>query len=108
MENLSIVDLPDDVLLAIFTHCDYKTLLKVTQVCKTFSRLASQDVLWRKISERCLNMPVKQQRQADSNIYDVATCVVASTEKHVYTCNVLVKNDMTHENLRIFFMSWHA
>ena len=102
MENLSIVDLPDDVLLAIFTHCDYKTLLKVTQVCKTFSRLASQDVLWRKISERCINMPVRQQRQAHSNIYDVTTCVVASSEKHVYTCNVLVENDMTDENLRIF------
>lgn len=64
MENLSIIDLPDDALLAIFAHCDYKTLLKVAQVCKTFSRLASQDVLWREISDRCLNMPMKQQRQA--------------------------------------------
>mgnify|MGYP002804090912 FL=1 len=59
MENMSIIDLPDDVLLAIFTHCDYKTLLIIAQVCKAFHRLASQDVLWRPISKRCLNITAK-------------------------------------------------
>ncbi len=63
MESLSIIDLPDDVLLDIFMLCDYKTLLIIAQVCKTFNRLASQDVLWRPVSERCLNIPAKHDRQ---------------------------------------------
>ncbi|CAB3999277.1 F-box WD repeat-containing 4 [Paramuricea clavata] len=61
MENLSIIDLPEDALLAIFAQCDYKTLLIIAQVCKTFNRLSSQDVLWRRISERCLNMRSKHK-----------------------------------------------
>ena len=69
MENLSIIDLPEDALLAIFAQCDYKTLLIIAQVCKTFNRLASQDVLWRRISERCLNIRSKHKRQAFTHSY---------------------------------------
>ncbi|XP_028406652.1 F-box/WD repeat-containing protein 4-like [Dendronephthya gigantea] len=61
MEKLSIVDLPNDVLLAIFMHCDYKTLLTVAQVCKIFNRLSSHDDLWRPILARCLNIPPQFQ-----------------------------------------------
>lgn len=58
--RLVITDLPEDVLVVIFGHCDFQTLLSIAQVCRTFNALASQNSLWRPILKKCVNGPSRK------------------------------------------------
>lgn len=48
--------LPDDVLLAILSFCDTKSLSVLSRVSKNLYRLSKNDYLWRKIALRCVNV----------------------------------------------------
>ena len=48
--------LPDDVLLAILSFCDTKSLSVLSRVSKNLYRLSKDDYLWRKIALRCVNV----------------------------------------------------
>lgn len=54
--NLILDDLPDDVLFAILAFCNVKTLLILSCVNRNLHRVASHDVVWRRISKRCINL----------------------------------------------------
>jgi ankyrin repeat protein len=41
-------ELPDELKIAIFNHCDIHTLTTCTSVCKDWQRLANDDAIWHK------------------------------------------------------------
>ncbi|XP_020493903.2 F-box/WD repeat-containing protein 4 [Labrus bergylta] len=47
--------LPEDVLYHILSCLDYKSLCRLSQVCKRTYYLVNRDVVWRKIAKECLN-----------------------------------------------------
>ncbi|XP_072247723.1 F-box/WD repeat-containing protein 4 isoform X3 [Leuresthes tenuis] len=47
--------LPEDVLYHILSYLDYKSLSRLSQVCKITNRFVNQDVVWRKIARDFLN-----------------------------------------------------
>ncbi|KAM4591529.1 F-box/WD repeat-containing protein 4 isoform 2-T2 [Odontesthes bonariensis] len=47
--------LPEDVLYHILSYLDYKSLGRLSQVCKLINRFVDRDVVWRKIARDFLN-----------------------------------------------------
>lgn len=47
--------LPEDVLYHILSYLDYRSLSRLSQVCKSMCRFVSRDAVWRKIAKECLN-----------------------------------------------------
>ncbi|XP_054456244.1 F-box/WD repeat-containing protein 4 [Anoplopoma fimbria] len=47
--------LPEEVLYHILSHLDYKSLSRLSQVCKTIYHFVNRDAVWRKIAKEFLN-----------------------------------------------------
>ncbi|KAM9345049.1 F-box/WD repeat-containing protein 4 [Symphorus nematophorus] len=47
--------LPEDVLYHILSYLDYKSLSRLSQVCKTIYHFVNRDAVWRKIAKEFLN-----------------------------------------------------
>uniref|UniRef100_G3NI25 F-box and WD repeat domain containing 4 n=1 Tax=Gasterosteus aculeatus aculeatus TaxID=481459 RepID=G3NI25_GASAC len=75
--------LPEDVLYHILSHLDYKSLSRLSQVCKTIYHFVNRDVVWRKIAKEFLNtgitrngtdiypsIPLKERVKIAQNWYD--------------------------------------
>ncbi|GCC31009.1 hypothetical protein chiPu_0009463 [Chiloscyllium punctatum] len=52
---LLLHQLPEDILLLLFSYSDTQTLGRLAQVCKKFHSLISRDTLWRRIAKVSLN-----------------------------------------------------
>ncbi|XP_061601481.1 F-box/WD repeat-containing protein 4 isoform X2 [Cololabis saira] len=78
-----LLHLPEDVLYHILSYLDYKSLSRLSQVCKIINRFVSRDVVWRKIAKQFLNtgitwngtdiyphIPLKQRIRTAQNWYD--------------------------------------
>lgn len=56
---LSSIDiLPNEIILMIIKDLDYSDLMKFSLVCRRFYHLVSDDVIWRKIAEKCALPPI--------------------------------------------------
>lgn len=53
--SMLLSQLPEDVLYHILSHLDYKSLSRLSQVCKTIYHFVNRDVVWRKIAKEFLN-----------------------------------------------------
>lgn len=47
--------LPEDVLYHILSYLDYKSLSRLSQVCKSVYHFVNRDAVWRKIAKEFLN-----------------------------------------------------
>ncbi|XP_078079153.1 F-box/WD repeat-containing protein 4 isoform X2 [Mustelus asterias] len=52
---LLLPQLPEDILLLLFSYSDTQALGRLSQVCKKFHSLISRDTLWRRIAKVSLN-----------------------------------------------------
>lgn len=50
-----LCQLPDDVLYHIFSYLDYKSLGRLSQVCKSTYHFVNRDAVWRRIAKDFLN-----------------------------------------------------
>lgn len=50
-----LCQLPDDVLYHIFSYLDYKSLGRLSQVCKSTYHFINRDAVWRRIAKDFLN-----------------------------------------------------
>ena len=48
-------NLPEEVLYHILSNLDYKSLSRLSQVCKTIHQFVNRDAVWRKIAKELLN-----------------------------------------------------
>ncbi|XP_051883008.1 F-box/WD repeat-containing protein 4 isoform X1 [Pristis pectinata] len=55
MLALLLPQLPDDILLLLFSYADAQALGRLSQVCRRFQRLIGRDTLWRSIAKLSLN-----------------------------------------------------
>ncbi|XP_072883167.1 F-box/WD repeat-containing protein 4 isoform X2 [Hemitrygon akajei] len=55
MLALLLPQLPDDILLLLFSYTDTQALGRLSQVCRRFQRLIGRDTLWRSIAKLSLN-----------------------------------------------------
>ncbi|XP_078268918.1 F-box/WD repeat-containing protein 4 isoform X1 [Rhinoraja longicauda] len=55
MLALLLPQLPDDILLLLFSYADAQALGRLSQVCRRFQRLINRDTLWRSIARVSLN-----------------------------------------------------
>ncbi|TNN86252.1 F-box/WD repeat-containing protein 4 [Liparis tanakae] len=75
--------LPEDVLYHILSYLDYKSLTRLSQVCKTTYHVVNRDAVWRKIAKEFLNtgitrngtdiypsIPLKERVKIAQNWYD--------------------------------------
>lgn len=49
LEPKGVEQLPPDVLLTVFSHCDTKALLAASGTCRQWHELADSDVLWERL-----------------------------------------------------------
>lgn len=50
--SVNINDLPDNIILEVFTHLNVKELCVITRVCKSWKRIASDRSLWKTVDLR--------------------------------------------------------
>ncbi|XP_070697127.1 F-box/WD repeat-containing protein 4 [Pempheris klunzingeri] len=75
--------LPEDVLYHILSYLDYKSLCRLSQVCKSVYLFVSRDAVWRKVAQEFLNtgicpngtdiyphIPLKERVKTAHNWYD--------------------------------------
>ncbi|XP_078016782.1 F-box/WD repeat-containing protein 4 isoform X3 [Epinephelus lanceolatus] len=75
--------LPEDVLYHVWSYLDYKSLSRLSQVCKTIYHFINRDTVWRKIAKEFLNtgitrngtdiypsIPLKERVKIAQNWYD--------------------------------------
>ncbi|KAF7656774.1 hypothetical protein LDENG_00036180 [Lucifuga dentata] len=80
-----LFELPEDVLYHLLTYLDYKSLSRLSQVCKTVYHFVNRDVVWRTIAKGLLNtgitrygtdiyphIPLKERVKIAQNWYDGA------------------------------------
>ncbi|XP_076598932.1 F-box/WD repeat-containing protein 4 [Chaetodon auriga] len=78
-----LAQLPEDVLYHILSYLDYKSLSRLSQVCKTIYHFVNRDAVWRKIAKEFLNtgitrngtdiyrhIPLKERVKIAQNWYD--------------------------------------
>ncbi|XP_028843917.1 F-box/WD repeat-containing protein 4 isoform X1 [Denticeps clupeoides] len=58
---MSLFRLPEDVLYLILSYLDFKSLIRLSQVCKKLYHFANGDAVWRKIAKDCINTGVTRQ-----------------------------------------------
>ncbi|XP_072533075.1 F-box/WD repeat-containing protein 4 [Salminus brasiliensis] len=56
-----LFQLPDDVLYLILSYLDYKSLCRLSQVCKTSHHFTFRDVVWRRIAKDFINTGMTRQ-----------------------------------------------
>ncbi|XP_076016585.1 F-box/WD repeat-containing protein 4 [Genypterus blacodes] len=80
---MQLHQLPDDVLYLILSYLDYKSLSRLSQVCKTVYHFANRDAVWKRIAREFLNtgitrngrdiyphIPLKERVKISQNWYD--------------------------------------
>lgn len=53
--SMLLPQLPEDVLYQILSYVDYKSLSRLSQVCKTLYHFVNRDAVWRRIAKEFLN-----------------------------------------------------
>uniref|UniRef100_A0A8C4ZWR7 F-box and WD repeat domain containing 4 n=1 Tax=Gadus morhua TaxID=8049 RepID=A0A8C4ZWR7_GADMO len=86
-------NLPEEVLYQILSNLDYKSLSRLSQVCRTIHQFVNRDAVWRKIAKELLNtgitrhgrdiyphVPLKERVKMSQNWYN-GVCKIAITLK---------------------------
>ncbi|XP_039996006.1 F-box/WD repeat-containing protein 4 isoform X3 [Xiphias gladius] len=55
-----LFQLPEDVLYYILSYLDYRSLSRLSQVCKIIYRFVNRDVVWRRIAKEFLNTGIRR------------------------------------------------
>ncbi|XP_018549591.1 F-box/WD repeat-containing protein 4 isoform X2 [Lates calcarifer] len=55
-----LLQLPEDVLYHILSYLDYKSLSRLSQVCKSIYRFVNRDAVWRRIAKEFLNTGISR------------------------------------------------
>lgn len=56
-----MLQLPEDVLYHILSYLDFKSLSRLSQVCKTIHNFSNRDQVWRKIAKEFINTGITRQ-----------------------------------------------
>uniref|UniRef100_A0A668AIZ3 F-box and WD repeat domain containing 4 n=1 Tax=Myripristis murdjan TaxID=586833 RepID=A0A668AIZ3_9TELE len=91
--TMLLCQLPDDILYHILSYLDYKSLSRLSQVCKTTYHFVNRDAVWRKIAKEFLNtgitrngrdiyphIPLKERVKIAQNWYN-GVCKIAAPIK---------------------------
>ncbi|XP_022098257.1 F-box/WD repeat-containing protein 4-like isoform X2 [Acanthaster planci] len=77
----SLLDLPDEVLLAILTHLSIADIGRTAQVCRRLSHLIGQDAVWRPISKNLVNIHEEEDETKRCTHYRTGRRYVSLKEK---------------------------
>lgn len=53
--------LPEDLLYYIVSYLDYRSLSRLSQVCRSFYRFVNRDAVWKKIAKDLLNTGITRE-----------------------------------------------
>lgn len=53
--------LPEDLLYYILAYLDYRSLSRLSQVCRSFYRFVNRDAVWKKIAKALLNTGITRE-----------------------------------------------
>lgn len=56
-----LFQLPEDVLYHILSYLDYKSLSRLSQICRTMYNFANRDAVWREIAKEFINTGITRQ-----------------------------------------------